>query len=115
MQPEGPVAERSHPLSIPYVDLAAQHAAERESLLPKLQAVLARGEWVGGEEIAAFEQKAAAFCGVEHAIAVASGTDALMLSLRALGIGPGDEVITPPNSFVATTAAIALVGATPVF
>ncbi|HEY0710053.1 MAG TPA: DegT/DnrJ/EryC1/StrS family aminotransferase [Polyangia bacterium] len=109
------MAERSPSLSIPYVDLAAQHAAERETLLPKLQAVLARGEWVGGEEIAAFEHKAAAFCGVEHAIAVASGTDALMLSLRALGIGPGDEVITPPNSFVATTAAIALVGATPVF
>jgi dTDP-4-amino-4,6-dideoxygalactose transaminase len=100
---------------IPYVALAAQHAAERETLLPRLQAVLARGEWVGGPEIAAFESAVAAFCGIEHVIAVGSGTDALMLSLRALGIGPGDEVITPPNSFVATTAAIALVGATPVF
>ncbi|HEY0711610.1 MAG TPA: aminotransferase class I/II-fold pyridoxal phosphate-dependent enzyme, partial [Polyangia bacterium] len=102
-------------LPIPYVALAAQHAAECEALLPKLAAVLARGEWVGGDEIAAFEAAVAKICGVEHAIAVGSGTDALMLSLRALGIGPGDEVITAPNSFVATTAAIALIGATPVF
>ena len=83
--------------------------------MPKIQAALGRGQWVGADDVATFETEVARLCGVEHGIGVASGTDALILSLRALGIGPGDEVITPPNSFVATTAAIVHAGAKPVF
>lgn len=100
---------------IPYVDLAAQYRAEREQLLPLIDAALATGQWVGGAAVEAFERALEADNAIEHAIAVGSGTDALILSLRALNIGPGDEVITAPNSFVASAAAIVAVGARPVF
>jgi len=100
---------------VPYVALAAQYEAEAASLLPRLARVLASGVWIGGEEVEAFERAIAARLGASHAVALNSGTDALWLGLRALGVGPGDEVITPPNSFIATTAAIVLAGATPVF
>jgi dTDP-4-amino-4,6-dideoxygalactose transaminase len=100
---------------IPYVDLAAQYAEERAQLLPIIEGVLASGNYIGGEVIERLESKLAALCGVKHAITLNSGTDALILGLRALGIGPGDEVITPPNSFVASAAAIVHVGAKPVF
>jgi dTDP-4-amino-4,6-dideoxygalactose transaminase len=103
------------PVAVPYVATAAQFAAEAEALLPLLAGVMARGQWVGGEEVERFEAAIAARCGVSHAVAVGSGTDALILSLRALGIGADDEVITAPNSFVSTTAAIVQVGARPVF
>jgi dTDP-4-amino-4,6-dideoxygalactose transaminase len=115
---EVPVAE---PLKVPlseplaYVDLAQQFGAERERLLPKIDAVLSSGQWVGGEAVEALETAIGAHCGSPHVVAVGSGTDALILSLRALGIGSGDEVITVPNSFVSTTAAIVQVGAHPVF
>jgi dTDP-4-amino-4,6-dideoxygalactose transaminase len=100
---------------IPYVALKAQFEEERDELMPRIERVLASGTWIGGEPVEAFEREVAAFLETEHAIALASGTDALVLGLRALGIGPGDEVITPPNSFIASTAAILHVGATPVF
>lgn len=101
--------------AVPYVDLARQHAPLRAELLSAVDAVLAHGHFVQGPEVAAFEAAMAELCGVREAVAVNSGTDALVLALRVLGIGPGDEVITVPNSFVATASAIALVGATPVF
>jgi dTDP-4-amino-4,6-dideoxygalactose transaminase len=104
-----------NPPPIPLIALGAQFEAEADSLLPKIRAVLARGHWVGGDEVALFEARIAELCGVGHAVAVGSGTDALILALRALGIGPGDEVITPPNSFISTAAAIVHVGARPVF
>jgi dTDP-4-amino-4,6-dideoxygalactose transaminase len=102
-------------LCIPYIDLAAQYAAEREQLLPIIDDILASGSYIGGEVVERLEGKLAALCGVRHVVVLNSGTDALILGLRALGIGPGDEVITPPNSFVASTAAIVHVGARPVF
>lgn len=103
------------PRQVPYVALGQQFEAEAASLVPRLQGVLASGQWVAGPEVAELEGKLAARLGARDCIAVGSGTDALILSLRALGIGPGDEVITAPNSFIATASAIVHVGATPVF
>jgi dTDP-4-amino-4,6-dideoxygalactose transaminase len=80
-----------------------------------LDKTLAAGEHILGGEVEKFEKSFARLCGVKHALGVANGTDALVLVLRALGVGPGDEVITAPNSFVASAAAVALCGATPVF
>jgi len=102
-------------MKVPYVDFPAQYAAQRRPLLRALDRVLARGEYILGREVAAFESGLARLCGVRHAVSVANGTDAILLTLKALGIGPGDEVITVPNSFVASAAGIALAGAKPVF
>lgn len=101
--------------AIPYTDLAAQYAEERADVLACVERVFSRGDFIGGADIAALEDELAAFCGRKHAIALNSGTDALVLSMGALGIGRGDEVITPANSFIASTAAIVHLGATPVF
>lgn len=103
------------PPRIPYVDLAAQYAEERAQLLPIIEKVLASGDYIGGDIIERLEAKLAALCRVKHVIVLNSGTDALIYGMRALGIGPGHEVITPPNSFVASTAAIVHLGAKPVF
>lgn len=100
---------------IPYVNLGAQYAEERLELLPLLEAVLSSGMYVGGQEVDALEQEIAEYLGIRHAVALNSGTDALIFGLVAAGIRPGDEVITPPNSFVASTAAIIRAGAIPVF
>jgi dTDP-4-amino-4,6-dideoxygalactose transaminase len=100
---------------IPYVDLAAQYANERGVLERLIASALSEGQWVGGAQVDQLERRISARLAAEHTIAVASGTDALVLAMKALGIGPGDEVITPPNSFVASTASIVHVGATPVF
>ena len=100
---------------VPYVNFPAQWAEEGDLIREVTEAVYSRGDFVGGGAIAEFEREAAAYCGTEHAVALNSGTDALIMSMRGLGIGPGDEVITPPNSFVASTAAIVHLGAIPVF
>jgi dTDP-3-amino-3,4,6-trideoxy-alpha-D-glucose transaminase len=84
-----------------------------EDLLAAVAGVARRGAFVLGPEVEAFESEWADYCGTEHAVGVSSGTDALALALRALGIGAGDEVIVPANSFVATAEAVTLVGATP--
>ena len=103
------------PPSVPFFDGTAQTAA----LLPEIRAAIDRvvlsQRFILGEEVAAFEREVASYLGVRHAIGVSSGTDALTVSLSALGIGPGDEVITTPYTFFATTGAILRVGATPVF
>ena len=100
---------------IPYVDVARQHAALKAELHDALDRVLEHGHFILGEEVDAFETRFAEFCQSPFAVGVNSGTDALILSLRALGIGAGDEVITAPNSFVASAGCIALAGAKPVF
>lgn len=108
-------ATSSLPCLIPYVDLGAQHASVRDELLSAVDRVLSHGQFILGDEVEAFEQEFAAYCGTRFAVGVGNGTDAITLSLQALGIGTGDEVITAPNSFVASAAAIALAGAQPVF
>lgn len=100
---------------IAYVNVAAQSRALKKELLTAIERVMEHGQFVLGPEVEAFEKQLATLCGVQYAVTVNSGTDALILSLRALGIGAGDEVITVPNSFVATSSAIVLVGAKPVF
>jgi dTDP-4-amino-4,6-dideoxygalactose transaminase len=101
-------------MSIPFVDIAGQHSVLKDELLRATDEVLTAGQFILGKQVEEFERVFADRCGVPFAIGVNSGTDALILALRVLGIGPGDEVITVPNTFVATVSAIALVGATPV-
>jgi dTDP-4-amino-4,6-dideoxygalactose transaminase len=100
---------------IPYVDIASQHAPLKAALMEAVARVIDHGQFILGPEVQEFEQRFAALCGVRYAVSVNSGTDALILALRALEIGAGDEVITVPNSFVASTSCIMLVGARPVF
>ena len=98
----------------PLVDLAAQYAGLRGEIVPALERVMEAGDFVLGEEVTRFEAEFAAFCGARHCAGVASGTDALLLALRALGVGPGDEVVVPGNTFIATALAVSHAGATPV-
>ena len=100
---------------ISYVNLSAQWQDDCDELLPIIDKVLRSGHYVGGDEVNKFEEKIANFCQVKYAVALNSGTDALTLALHLQGIGRGDEVITPPNSFIASTAAIIHLGAKPVF
>ena len=99
---------------IPMVDLQTQYATIKTELDRAVLDVLASGRFALGPEVAAFEEEFAAFCGADHAVAVSSGTAALHLALLAAGVGPGDEVITVPYTFVATVASIRYTGATPV-
>jgi dTDP-4-amino-4,6-dideoxygalactose transaminase len=101
--------------SIPVLDLAAEVEEVRPALDAAWQRVVASGHFILGPEVEAFESEVASYLGVRHAIGVNSGTDALVLALRALGIGPGDEVITSPFTFFATAESINAVGASPVF
>jgi dTDP-4-amino-4,6-dideoxygalactose transaminase len=101
-------------MKVPFVDLAAQHAEIADEVRPALESVFARTAFIGGPEVGAFEQEYARYTDVEHCIGVGNGTDALQLALSAIGVGPGDEVILPANTFIATAEAVSLVGATPV-
>lgn len=102
------------PAPIPYVNLAAQFQEEKDVVLAAVTAVLERGDYVGGAAVAELEAALAAYHGVPHVVCLNSGTDALMLAIEGLGIGHGDEVITPVNSFVASAASIVRVGAQPI-
>jgi dTDP-4-amino-4,6-dideoxygalactose transaminase len=101
--------------SVPFFDLKAQTSELLDEIRPALERVMGAQRFILGEEVAAFEAEIATYLGVRHAIGVSSCTDALAISLAALGIGPGDEVVTTPYTFFATTGAILRVGATPVF
>ncbi len=101
--------------SIPLVDLQAQYRAIKREIDEAIQRVLESGQFVLGPEVDMLEQELAAYCGTQHAVGVASGTDALELALRACGIGPGDEVLTSTFTFFATAEAILAIGAKPVF
>lgn len=100
---------------VPYVDLVRQHEPNKEPLREALDRLLRSGQFILGEEVEKFENQFAAYIGVKHTIGVGNGTDALFLALKALNIGPGDEVITTPNSYLASASSIALTGAKPVF
>lgn len=102
-------------MNVPYVDLGAQYRGIKQEVLDRIGALLDSGAFIMGEELATFEKSFAHLCGTKYAIGVANGTDALFLSLMALGIGKGDQVITAPNSYLASASSIALAGATPVF
>jgi len=101
--------------SIPLCDVKLQYQQLKQAIDAAMQATAASGRYILGENVHAFENEIADYCGCYHAVGVASGTDALHLALRALDIGPGDEVITTPFTFIATTEAIGMVGAKPVF
>jgi dTDP-4-amino-4,6-dideoxygalactose transaminase len=100
---------------IPYVNLVAQWQDEKDDLLPIIEKILASGQYISTSVVDEFEVKAAKICNTKHCVALNSGTDALVFGLAALGVRRGDEVITPPNSFVASTSAITHLGAKPVF
>ena len=102
-------------MNVPFLDLKAQYASIREEVGVALQQVLDQTAFAGGPFVARFEKEFASFCESPHAVAVGSGTEALWLSLLALGVGPGDEVITVPDTFIATAEAISYCGAKPVF
>lgn len=101
-------------MQVNFVDLKAQYQALRPEIHAALEEVMSGASFVLGDAVAQFEREFAEYCGAAHCVGVASGADALHLALRALGIGPGDEVITAANTFIATVNAITLAGATPV-
>ena len=106
---------RAQTVAVPFVALGLQQGAVKAQLLAAVDRVLEHGQYVLGPEVEEFERRFAALCGTPFAVGMSDGTHALLLALRALGIGPGDEVITAPNSFLASAASIALAGARPVF
>lgn len=102
-------------MSVPFIDLKSQYNALKSNIDARIQKVLDSGAYINGPEVAELEQKLAAHTGSKYCLAVASGTDALVIPLMALGIGQGDEVITTAFSFIATAETIVLAGATPVY
>jgi UDP-2-acetamido-2-deoxy-ribo-hexuluronate aminotransferase len=102
-------------MKIPFIDLKTQYQALMPQVQARISAVLEHGQYIMGPEVIELEAKLAAYTGAKHCITVSSGTEALLISLMALGVGPGDEVITTPFTFVATAEVIVLLGATPIY
>ncbi len=102
-------------MKVPFLDLKAQYVSIKAEVDDALRQVLERTAFAGGPFVERFEKEFAAFCGADQCVAVGSGTEALWLSLLGLGVGPGDEVVTVPNTFIATAEAISWCGARPVF
>src|SRR6202142_412561 len=109
------MGEQAGVMKIPLLDLQSEYAELRDEILPSLDRVCRNSSFVQGEEVDAFEREFADFCGIKHCVALSSGTAALHLGLLALGGQSGDDVITTPNSFLATAEAITYCGARPVF
>jgi UDP-2-acetamido-2-deoxy-ribo-hexuluronate aminotransferase len=102
-------------MTIPFIDLKSQFNAIEPEIRKRIDTVLAHGQYIMGPEVKELEDRLSAYTGAKHCITVASGTEALLISLMALGIKPGDEIITTPFTFVATAEVIVLLGAKPVF
>jgi len=102
-------------MNIPFLDLKRQYQSIKEEIDGVVREVVESGRYIGGEKIENFEKNIAKYIGVKHAIGVSSGTDALLVSLMAIGVGQGDEVITSPFTFIATAEVISFLGAKPVF
>lgn len=102
-------------MKVPFVDLAAQYRSIKPQVQSSVNAILDRCDFILGNDVAEFEKEFAAWAGASHMVSCANGTDALVLALRACGIGPGDEVITTPYTWISTVLAVSLVGAKPVF
>ena len=102
-------------MKIPYVNIQKQYESEKKQLLKIIDNVLISGKWVGGSEVDKFENNISKICKTKYCVSLNSGTDALTLALHLLGVKRGDEVITPPNSFIASTAVIVHLGAKPIF
>ena len=102
-------------MSIPFIDLKSQYRALQPQIQARIDRVLEHGRYIMGPEVEELEDRLAAYTGARHCITVASGTEALLISLMALGIEPGDEIITTPFTFVATAEVIVRLGARPVF
>lgn len=102
-------------MNIPFLDLKQQFNQIQQDVMPAVTEAMTNGAFIGGPQVTGFEEEFAAFCESQYCVGVGSGTDALRFALMAAGIGKGDEVITVPNTFIATTEAISQVGAVPVF
>jgi dTDP-4-amino-4,6-dideoxygalactose transaminase len=103
------------PVRVPYVALSLRAKRVKQQLMAAMEKVIDHGIYILGPEVQDFEKRFASYCGTRFAVGVADGTSALILALQGLGVGPGDEVITAPNSFAASASTIALLGATPRF
>ena len=103
------------PNKIPYINLIKQSREEKKEIFKALNKLFLKSEFVSGDEVEIFEKNIRNFLKIKYCVALNSGTDALTLGLHLLGVRKGDEVITPPNSFVASTASIVHLGAIPVF
>ncbi len=102
-------------MKIPYVNLKKQYSTERNQLIKIIDKTLSKGQWVGGYENEKFEKNISKICNTKYCVSLNSGTDALTMALHMAGVRKGDEVITPPNSFIASTAVIVHLGAKPIF
>ncbi|GAA1954057.1 DegT/DnrJ/EryC1/StrS family aminotransferase [Microbacterium deminutum] len=102
-------------IKVPFLDLASQQTEIAEYVLPIWKAQFESASFIGGPEVDAFEEEYADYIGVEHVVGVSNGTDALELAYRAVGVGPGDEIIMPANTFIATAEAASRIGAVPIF
>ena len=102
-------------MRVPYINLGLQYQGDKAEIIQKVADLIDSGMFILGSEVKQFEETFAQICQTKYAVGVANGTDALVLALKSMGIGEGDEVITAPNSYLASASSIALCGATPVF